>query len=71
MKGSMMSSPCKVRLSNGDIRQMTVEETKQRFIKFVSQGELLDKKDPNYIQWFNKDEEWFFTNKRLMFALKH
>jgi hypothetical protein len=50
---------------------MTGEEMKQRFIQFASQGELLDKKDPNYIHWFNKDEEWFFTNKRLMFALKN
>ena len=88
IQGSPNASPCKVRMPNGETRQMTVEEMKLKFLQFVNtsiavrtQFDLEEDQhrrgplqgtshDGSNLQmhWINREEEWYFTNKRLIFS---
>jgi len=70
------SSPGKIRGLDGTNHEMTSSEMKQRYM-VVEEGQRLsdlhDKitKSVN-IQgsWSNREQEWYFTNKRLLFSTK-
>lgn len=70
------SSPCKVRGVGGETHTMTPEEMKARFIS-LEEGQRLSNLQDKINQsvntqgaWSNREEEWYFTNKRLLFATK-
>jgi len=70
------ASPGKVRGIGGERHEMTIEEMKEKY-KQATEGlrhtNLENDHNPSlntYGAWSNREEEWFFTNKRLMFSTK-
>jgi hypothetical protein len=70
------SSPGKIRGAGGESRDMTLEEMKNRY-KNISEGIQHSNLEGNlasnvntYGSWSNREEEWFFNNKRFLFSTK-
>lgn len=71
------SSPGKVRGFDGVSHDMTAEEMKYRF-HLQEQGFQHSKNEDKHTKsvniqgsWSNREEEWYFNNKRLLFAAKN
>jgi len=69
-------SPGKVRGQGGESHPFTAPEMKQRFIN-LEEGQRYSNLQDKIMQsvntqgsWSNREEEWFFTNKRLLFSTK-
>ena len=69
-------SPGKVKESGGQSHDMASKEMKERF-QMAEEGTLVSKlgqgisKSLNtYGSWSNREEEWYFTNRRFLFATK-
>jgi hypothetical protein len=69
-------SPCKMRASGGESHPMTSDEMKSRFHS-LEEGQPLSNLSARITQtvntqgaWSNREEEWYFTNKRLLFSTK-
>ena len=72
----VQSSPCKTRGIGGESHPMTVDEMKARF-QHLEEGMRLSNLQNQISQsvntqgaWSNREEEWYFTNKRLIFSTK-
>lgn len=70
------SSPGKVRENNGKAHDMNQLEMKQRY-RFLEEGIHARNLDDNLAKsvntqgaWSNREEEWYFNNKRMLFSTK-
>lgn len=70
------ASPGKARGIAGESHTMTLEEMKDRYIQ-LEQGAIISNLQDNITKtvnthgsWSNREEEWYFTNKILLFAVK-
>lgn len=75
-KGGILSTPGKVRGTDGKAQEMSLDEMKARYLELEEGNRvahLQDKHAKNInIQgaWSNREDEWYFTNKRLLFTTK-
>lgn len=70
------STPGKIKDVDGKSREMTTDEMKDRFIA-LEEGHYVHKLSQGHMKtvdtngaWSNREEEWFFNNKRLLLAAK-
>jgi hypothetical protein len=70
------SSPGKMRAAGGETRDMTIEDMKTKYrliadgVQSSNLGDKLASNVSTYGSWSNREEEWFFSNKRFLFSTK-
>lgn len=75
-KKHINASPGKARGIAGESHKMTISEMKDRYLalegglQVTNLGGQHSKNVNTHGAWSNREEEWYFTNKRLLFAVK-